>query len=63
MITRCPHCHVKLGNFVYADTCPHCGEELKHNTAALLPIAPKGPAQSRALLVRMFLGVVRFIES
>jgi hypothetical protein len=32
---KCPHCHVKLGNFLYADACPHCHGELKLNTRPL----------------------------
>ena len=32
---KCPHCHVKLVNFLYADDCPHCHTELKHNTKLL----------------------------
>lgn len=33
--SKCPHCGTKLGNFMYADMCPHCHEELKHNTRPL----------------------------
>jgi uncharacterized protein (DUF983 family) len=62
MLTKCPHCHVKLGNYLYADACPHCGEELKHNTAPLLPPVAKATGP-RSLPVRAFLRVVRFIES
>lgn len=34
-ISRCPHCRIKLGNFPYADECPGCHEELKHNITPL----------------------------
>ena len=32
--SKCPHCHVKLGNFMYADACPHCHKELVHNNTS-----------------------------
>lgn len=60
---RCPHCGIKLGNFVYADACPSCHEELKHNTAPLLPAKKKDPQRRRSWPVRIFFKIVRFVES
>jgi uncharacterized OB-fold protein len=37
-ISKCPRCGVKLGNFPYVAACPHCHEELNHNTTNLLPV-------------------------
>jgi len=62
-ILKCPHCHVKLGNFVYADACPHCHEELKHNTRPLIPARKKEPRKPRSWPVRLFFSLVRLVES
>lgn len=61
--SRCPHCGFKLGDFLYADACPNCREELKHNTAPLLPAKKKDAQKRRSWPVRIFLGIVRFVES
>ena len=62
-ISKCPHCGLKLGNFLYADACPHCHEELLHNTTPLLS-APKHDSQKVKLWpVRMFTRLIRFVES
>src|SRR5207244_1345481 len=53
-ITKCPHCGVKLGNFLYADACPHCHEELKHNTRPLLSTPKQDPRKAKLWPVRMF---------
>jgi len=59
---RCPHCHVKLGNFLYADACPHCHEELKDNTRPLS--APKRDSRkAKAWPFQMFSRLLRFVES
>lgn len=36
---KCPHCGSRLGNFYYADACPHCHRELAHNTRPLVSVA------------------------
>jgi len=61
--SKCPNCGVKLGNFLYADVCPHCHEELKHNTKRLVPSPQKDPKKPRSWLVRAFFRIVRFVES
>jgi hypothetical protein len=61
--TKCPHCRVRLGDFLYADFCPDCRRELKHNTAAWLPARPVAATRRRSFPMRVFLGVVRLIES
>ena len=61
--SRCPHCGVKLGNFLYADACPRCHEELKHNTKPLVTAKKKGPQKEQPWPVRIFFGIVRFVES
>jgi rRNA maturation protein Nop10 len=60
--SKCPHCGVKLGNFLYADACPHCHEVLKEN---LPPRASPHVKVTRApsWAVRAFFGLVRFVES
>jgi hypothetical protein len=59
---KCPHCHVKLGNFLYADACPHCHEELKHNTR---PLSAKKvvPGKPKEWAVHMLHRLQRFVES
>jgi hypothetical protein len=61
--SRCPHCGVKLGNFLYADACPHCHEELEQNTKPLIPARKKDPQSVQPWLFRIFFGIVRFVES
>lgn len=60
---KCPHCGVKLGNYAYADACPHCHKELAHNARPLVatrkPESPKVPSWP----VRMFFRIVRCVES
>jgi hypothetical protein len=58
---RCPHCGVKLGNFLYADACPHCHEVLKQNLPMRAVQVKVATAQSWP--VRAFFSVVRFVES
>jgi hypothetical protein len=61
--TKCPHCHIKPGDFMYADVCPHCGVELQYNTTPLLaPPSEVAPGQ-RSLPMRAFLAVMRVVES
>ena len=54
---------MKLGNFLYADACPHCHQELKHNTAPLLSLPKKDPLKPKPWLERAFFRMVRFVES
>jgi predicted amidophosphoribosyltransferase len=61
-ISKCPHCGVKLGNFLYADACPHCHEELKHNTRALVAAKKKDPQRRVLWPERLFFSVVRLVE-
>ena len=61
MKRKCPECGSKLGNFIYADACPNCHEVLKHNQVKFAPINQvSGP---RAWPVRIFLTMLRFVES
>lgn len=61
--SKCPHCGVKLGNFLYADACPHCHEELNHNTKPLLPAPKKDPQREPPWVARIVFRIVRFVES
>jgi threonine synthase len=61
-ITKCPACGVKLGDFLYADACPHCQALLKHNLVKLtLPHVKV--ATAKAWPVRAFSSILRFVES
>ena len=59
---KCPHCGVKLGDFLYAEACPHCHEVLKCNLADPTPVHAT-VAKVRSWPVRFFFGIVRFVES
>jgi len=59
---KCPRCGVKLGDFLYADACPHCHEVLKHNIAMHTPVHVK-VAKAKSWPVRGFFSIVRFVES
>ncbi len=61
--SKCPHCGLKLGNFLYADACPECRQALKHNTRLLVAAPQKKAAQVRSWPVRFFRSIVRFAES
>lgn len=61
-LSRCPHCGTKLGNFLYADACPRCHEELKQNTLRLSAALGKDPGKRDAWPVRLFFRVMRFVE-
>jgi hypothetical protein len=61
--SRCPHCGFKLGNFLYADACPQCHKELKHNTKRFIPARRKDPQLAQPWLTQIFFRVVRFVES
>ena len=53
---------VELPVHLYADACPHCHEELKHNTRPLS--APKQDSRkAKAWPVQMFSRLLRFGES
>jgi hypothetical protein len=59
---KCSHCGVKLGDFLYADACPHCHEALEQNRPEQTPAHLK-VARARSWPVRALFGVVRFVES
>ena len=59
---KCPHCGVRLGDFLYADACPHCHEVLEHNQAKPAAVGEK-KTKTRLWPVRAFFSVVRFVES
>ena len=59
---RCPHCGVKLGNYLYADACPLCHEVLKANLPMHIPADVK-VARPESWPVRAFFSIVRFVES
>lgn len=60
---KCPHCGVKLGQFLYACQCPFCHEALKHNTRPLVSVKKRDPQKPKSWQVRLFLRIVRFVES
>ena len=61
--TNCYHCGAKLGDFLYADACPHCHCELQHNTRHQ-PGAPiPDPNRRRAWPIRCFQVAMRLLES
>jgi predicted amidophosphoribosyltransferase len=60
---KCPHCGVKLGNYTYADACPHCHKELVHNTRPLVSAPQPESAKPESWCVRTFFRIVRCVES
>jgi len=60
---KCPHCHVRLGQFMYADACPHCHKELHDNTQPLTVSAKRDPLKTRAWPITAFFRMVAVIES
>jgi len=62
-ISKCPHGGVRLGNFLYADACPHCHEELKHNTRQQVPAPKRDLHQAKSWPVHIFTRVLRLVES
>lgn len=62
-LSQCPKCGVKLGNFLYADACPHCHQELHHNTRPMVSVAAVQHRQNPAWLVRVFRRLLKIIES
>ena len=62
-LSKCPHCGAKLGNFLYADACPHCHVELKHNTAPRILTPKKDPHLAQPWFARIFFRIVRLVES
>ncbi len=62
-ISKCPLCRVKLGDFIYADACPHCHKELAHNRRPTLATTKADPGKENAWAVRLFTRFVRFVES
>lgn len=61
--SRCPHCGVKLGNFLYADACPRCHEELKNNTKPLVQAEKEDSRKQKLWPVRIFFSILRLVES
>ena len=59
---KCPDCGVKLGDFLYADACPHCHEVLEHNQVRLIPVREK-VTKTRSWPAQIFFSLVRFVES
>lgn len=59
----CPHCGARLGNFLYADACPDCREELVHNTRPLIADPPHDPHKQASWLVRLLLSIRHVVES
>lgn len=59
---NCPHCGAKLGNFLYADACPHCHVVLAHNTKPLLPAQTADPIPPPSWLTRCFVRILRLVE-
>jgi len=60
---KCPHCGVRLGDFLYADACPQCHEALEHNNMARLKPAHEKVTKTRSWAVRAFFSLVRLVES
>lgn len=60
-ISKCLHCGIRLGNFLYVDECPGCHEELKHNTKPLVSPKQSGSG-SRSWLVKGFLRIRDLVE-
>jgi hypothetical protein len=61
--SKCPHCGVRLNNFLYADACPNCHHELEHNTRVLVSVLPVEGRQNNAWIFKVFRSCLRFIES
>jgi DNA-directed RNA polymerase subunit RPC12/RpoP len=60
---KCPHCGIKLGNFMYAYDCLYCHEELKHNTRVLVSVTKEDLQKPKSWPVCLFFRLVRFVES
>ena len=61
--SKCPHCGLKLGNFLHADACPHCHHELLHNTRPLIPNPVAPPRVGYTSLLRCLRRIRAFVES
>lgn len=61
--TKCPHCGNRLGNFYYADACPHCHHELLHNTRPLVSVAATHTRTHTAWPFGLVRQIIRLIES
>ena len=63
--SKCPHCGVKLGNYQYADACPHCQAGLEENTRPLVsaPVRRCKTDEEASFPVRLFRQIRRVIES
>ena len=59
---KCPHCGIKLRNFLYADACPYCHEVLEHNTRPLITVLQPDSQKSKSWAVRLFSRLGRFVE-
>ena len=63
MKTKCPYCGVQLGNYLYADECPHCHHELQQNKMIRTSAPANMPPKEKAWPIRLFLRAVRVVES
>jgi hypothetical protein len=62
MFTKeCAHWGVKLGDFLYADACPHCHEVPNQNLPMRASVHVK-VTTARSWPVRAFFSIVRFVE-
>jgi hypothetical protein len=57
---KCPYCKILLGNYLYADACPHCRHELEHNTRIVE--SPQTANIETAWPVLLLLRLARFVE-
>lgn len=61
--TKCPHCRNRLGDFLYANFCPHCHRELAHNTVPLAIHSLREPVRKQGWFIGLCLKVRNLIES
>jgi len=61
--SKCRHCGYKLGDFLYADACPSCHQELEHNITRSLFAPAKKSQKEEIWPFRVFQAMVRFVES
>lgn len=59
---KCPFCGVRLGDYAYADACPHCHEVMNCKLVDLTPVYAEATAV-KSWPVRAFFKVRDFVES
>jgi hypothetical protein len=59
---KCPHCGIKLRNFLYADTCPCCHEELEYNTGTLMTVLKPESQKTKSWPARLFSRLMHLTE-